>query len=195
MQAETAFFVKVMWKNYLNKFEVNDMGQVRNAKTKRLYTVRSHYGTAVVNYRDKNTHKAFAVGQAVYKLFINDKYSGRIIHANGNKFDNSVDNLRGNIGQVTDWQVQEFNLWAYASAKHYLTFYIAQLGSWADDYIQETVFLLWRYLYRLKRDEKFVTFASKYARFAFLTIYKREKKQKDIRKLLAKSIKFTEKIL
>ena len=118
-----------MWKRYLNRFEISDTGQVRNAKTKRLYKVRSHYGVAVVNYRDGNTHKAFAVGQAVYKLYIDEKYKGRIIHADGNKFNNSVENLRGNTGQVTDWRVEEFNQWAYASAKYYLNLYSAQLGA------------------------------------------------------------------
>lgn len=98
---------KMEYKQYLDRFEIGRDGSVRKLKTKKLYTIRLHNGTAKVNYTvrigGKRVHKAFSVGQVVYKLFVDENYHGYIFHKDHNPYNNSVENLRPGYGVREEW--------------------------------------------------------------------------------------------
>lgn len=189
MHTVTALAVlkKMEYKQYLDRFEIGRDGSVRKLKTKKLYTICLHNGTAKVNYTVRNEgkriHKAFSVGQVVYKLFVDENYNGRLFHKDHNPFNNAVENLRPGYGIREEWQIEEFNKYAYPTAKLYL-------GKWginesighslSDDFIQDSVMLMWKYLSNFKRGTKFSSFGARYCRIAFLELYKDIKTHKVI---------------
>lgn len=164
------------WKKYNEYIEVSNSGLVRNAKSKKILKLQWQNGSVGVRYRENGKHKGVRVAQAIWRLFVDENFYGFLYHKDGNKYNCALDNLIPAIKQRCEqWQIDEFEKWAYPTAKYYLkkSGYIDLLNiENQNDYIQDAVILMWKYLSNLKQEIKFSTWGKRYCRFAFLQIYK-----------------------
>ena len=90
-----------IWKQYLDtKYEVSNLGNVRNKKTKAVLSQEdTGNGYLCVGLQiDKGVYKKTRVHRMVAMAFLEFQRTeerNEVDHINGNKSDNSVDNLRG----------------------------------------------------------------------------------------------------
>lgn len=96
--------MKEIWKDVDDAYEVSSFGNVRNLRTGRLKKLeidRSGYHTVRL-YHNKNSRIIY-VHRLVAKAFIkNPLEKAQVNHINGDKLDNSIDNL--------EWATQSENL-------------------------------------------------------------------------------------
>lgn len=76
-------------------YEVSNMGNIRNIKTKRIFNKNIDcHGYCIVTLRKGNKQKLFKVHRLVAQTFIpNPENKPQVNHKNGIKTDNRVDNL------------------------------------------------------------------------------------------------------
>lgn len=84
-----------MWKNYIEKYDINEYGKLRNRVTGRiLKQKKNHKGYLVCGISIKGKYKDISIHRAVAETFIpNPNNYAQVNHIDGDKTNNCVDNL------------------------------------------------------------------------------------------------------
>lgn len=84
-----------MWKNYIEKYDINEYGEIKNHITNRiLKPKKNHRGYLYYGVSIKGKYKDIIIHRAVAETFIpNPNNLPQVNHKDGNKLNNCVDNL------------------------------------------------------------------------------------------------------
>ena len=87
--------MKIIWKNYIDKYEINNVGELRNSLTGRiLYKKTNNRGYIYYGMSIKGKLQDVLAHRAVAEIFLmNPENKYQVNHIDGNKENNCVSNL------------------------------------------------------------------------------------------------------
>lgn len=132
-------------------------------------------------HKKKRIRKIISVGHWVYKLF-SDKQppceNFNIFHKDGNPFNNTIDNLKCGCRDAFTHDEKNLDIFkndVYKCVKHYLHksqwLGYEKKGFDIDNVIQESVFNIWKYLYKYEKSRSFYSFCKKYTKMCAIAEY------------------------
>lgn len=174
-------------------YKISNYGRIFNPKGKEIFPSAKRMGKHIycfvnINIRNKNMsarkHSSLAV--EVYKAFGVGYIKGcKIYHKDGDVFNCKIDNLfiaKGYIIPPTNEQIEIYINNVIPCVKHYVG--VKKLNDYADicdidDVIGESYLLIWKHLSQFKLTNKFYSFCAKYVQWAFISAYKKAKREQE----------------
>lgn len=160
------------WQEYI----ITDKGKVFNKHGRELKP-QLHNGSVIVHTRLNYKSSAINIAQAVYKAFGDYKIHRKVFHKDGDQWNNAIENLYVIPIEATSKAKAQYEQWAIPSIKKFIRKnnlnYIK--GFDVDDFIGEALFVLWKNLSLYREGTKFVSWAWRYIRLAFLWKWKKFK--------------------
>ena len=174
-------------------YKISNFGKIINPKGKECKPFKCRYKgytylkvQIIIRRKNLNARKCCSLATEVYKAFGVGYIKGcKIYHKDGDVFNCKIDNLfiaKGYITPHTNEQIEIYINNVIPCVKHYVG--VKKLNDYADicdidGVIGESYLLIWKHLSQFKLTDKFYSFCAQYVQWAFLSAYKKAKREQE----------------